>query len=477
MTMWRLGPAVLACVLAAACEGDPRAPGGGGGGDAGGPVIVLRGGERIAWDQPIESPQIARSQSYTLYVDGVPAPLAETRCADVRSAGGVECSGRLPPVAAGRHTLELTATYQGVESPRSAPLVVSMGAAASAALETGDRVPPPGDGSPPSLCLGPAGDCYDAALVASGFGRATSPVVTPEGHVFFIEDESRVRVVESGVLAGEPALVRRGPRSRLTALAVAPDFSRSRRVFAAESEALPGGGLEELTITRYRERVAAFGEGASIVAGLRLPAGGVAPITADETGFLYVALPAAGGALRGSAGTALGGVVLRFDSDGAVPGANPLASPVLARGFGRPSSLGWDPAARTLWLAGWDPGRTGTVLALRPGDAHAQWPWVPSAVAPGEQVPAGPGGAAFATSGAGAPGAYAWVTAPDGPLYRLALQAGPGAADLHHVGVDALGEVSGMGAAPDGSIVLATMSPAGGAAAGRLWRLRPRSPH
>lgn len=146
MATWRLAPLVCSwCLIAGACGGSsPTSPSSPSGGTNPGQVITLRGGERLAWDQPGDSPQAVRAYTFLLWVDNAAAQLVDTRCTDNRSAAGYECSGRLPSMAGGRHTLELSAVLNGRESGRSAPLSVMMGTG-SLTQDTAASEAPPSD--------------------------------------------------------------------------------------------------------------------------------------------------------------------------------------------------------------------------------------------------------------------------------------------------------------------------------------------
>ena len=124
--------ALLSGSLIAACGGSsPTSPSGGGGSEGGGrggtppgQVIVLVGGERMAWDQPAASVQAARAYTYRLFIDGVQSALTDVRCSDTRTSAGYECSGLPPSMAAGQHSLEVAAVSGNMQSAASAPILV-----------------------------------------------------------------------------------------------------------------------------------------------------------------------------------------------------------------------------------------------------------------------------------------------------------------------------------------------------------------
>lgn len=111
------GVALCLAVLIVACDGrkesnEGRAP------------SAIKGGERLTWIQNADSIQSLRAHAFRLYVDGAYATLADVRCNDTQTNAGYECSGLLPGMTAGRHSLELVSVVDGIESPRSAPITV-----------------------------------------------------------------------------------------------------------------------------------------------------------------------------------------------------------------------------------------------------------------------------------------------------------------------------------------------------------------
>jgi hypothetical protein len=90
--------------------------------------LSVRNGERIAWEQRADSRSHLGQLTYKLYVDGAEAPLANVRCDEVQAAPALACSGELPLMAAGRHSLEITSRLNGQESPRSSRLSIVVSA-------------------------------------------------------------------------------------------------------------------------------------------------------------------------------------------------------------------------------------------------------------------------------------------------------------------------------------------------------------
>jgi hypothetical protein len=345
--------------------------------------------------------QQLQSFTFRLYVNGSAASLIDIRCAGTPGAAGHTCSGGLPPMGQGRQTLELTSLLGGVESARSAPINVNVTAGAaqsSSAASTSPSITPSasatspagqfgGDGQPEGAGLRPGATaacfagttpaCSEATEVATGLGKVSNLVATPDGRLLFVEDDSRVRVMANDMLLSDAALVLDARATRIVGLAVDHDFANSGSVFVAWTDVDPGGA-SVLNITRYRELQNTLGQGATIVTGLPFPAGVNAPLAVDAAGLLYVALPAAGTEPLASAG-----LVLRYTRDGLTPRDSAQASPIFGYGFSRPSSLAFD-GQGTIWLTGEKAGWGGG-LAMLPtaGPRPGPWPLQPQAVVAG----------------------------------------------------------------------------------------------
>jgi len=354
----RFLPAIfVACLLAGAC-------GGGGGGErppaptpdrppspAPGnptpPATVIRGNERLGWDQVGPSQAAVQGFTYVLYVDGSGRTLADVRCAAGATNGAAfPCSGQLPGLAAGPHTLELAAVDRGVEGPRSAPFSVTVSLSLSASI-TNAATP---SAAAQVVCLDTAvEECYNALTIATVDGDVADLTMVPDGRVFFVENARNVRVIGPEGLAAAPALSAADDGERLVSLALAPDFLESRFVYVGSVEGRRG--TPEFTLRRYREIAGVLGQGAALVTGLPVhEMSARVPVAVDTTGRLYVALPAADGSVARLSTYAFNGHVLRFARDGSVPADQ--ASPILARGYARPSAIVYEANESRLWLAG-----------------------------------------------------------------------------------------------------------------------------
>jgi hypothetical protein len=111
--------------LSSACGGSNNTGNPPDGGSAAGGDIV--GGELLEWDQLAPSPEAAQAYTYALYVDGTRnTTLGGVRCDPADSVVGFRCSGVLPTLSRGTHSLQITSTEDGRESPLSAALSVNV---------------------------------------------------------------------------------------------------------------------------------------------------------------------------------------------------------------------------------------------------------------------------------------------------------------------------------------------------------------
>jgi hypothetical protein len=91
----------------------------------------ITGAERLGWEQQaVDAVELAKLR-FAIYVDGARFDLTDASCAKNPSAAGFSCRARLPPMAAGAHTLQLTVFIVDgatrLESARSAALHVIVG--------------------------------------------------------------------------------------------------------------------------------------------------------------------------------------------------------------------------------------------------------------------------------------------------------------------------------------------------------------
>lgn len=313
--------------------------------------VPVTGRERFAWTQPAENVTDAANYRYAIYVDGTRRVLAGESCVAATRVRGLECTAPLPPLSAGRHTLELAAFVRTgsrvVESPRSTVLQVTVGGVTTS-------------GNQLSVEAGEVRSSDGLKLRADVLARDLDPAVdlaaAPDGRVFVADARGAFRVFgpeePRGSLARDENLLRAlgepdsgAGASRLLSMAVPPDFAQSRLLYAAYTSSDRDGAL--LRVARFREAAGVPGE-AAVIASQRLPDGEVsAVIRIGPDGHLYVASgPADPGA--GNRGAAAG-QILRLRADGRTPEDNPSGSPVWSIGHGDPRGLVWLGPGGAMW--------------------------------------------------------------------------------------------------------------------------------
>jgi len=211
--------------------------------------------------------------------------------------------------------------------------------------------------TPRTVC--PAGSrCYVAEPLAEVAGYAKAVTGTPDGRIFFVQDERSIRVVDAAGLIDEPALIADAAGVTFADMVLDAQFARTRIAYVAEVVTRADRG-RELNIARYREVGNVFGERAVIIAGLPMSPSGAPALAVDSSHRLYVALPA-----DQFLSDPYEGMVLRFENDGSVPDGNRAHSPVFARGYAEPVSLEWDAARGALWLSGRSAGAQAPIARL-----------------------------------------------------------------------------------------------------------------
>jgi glucose/arabinose dehydrogenase len=333
----RLACIVLLGIVAAGCEKKttPPAPSPGGGGNQG---DTITGKERIGWDQQASDATELATFQYAIYVDGSRSEIADVACAAGASAGSFACSGKLPTMSSGAHTLELATfiTSAGVlESAKSQALRVTV-----QALTAGDA------GNAVAWESGPAGVTTDGVPLAVErlTGGLIDPVdlaVAPDGRVLVAERTGRVHTVgASGATTGE-ADVEGG---ELVSIALDPTFARTHYVYTLY--AAPSRNGSAFRLARYREIDGALGERAVLMNGIGLattpPA---ASLRATPDRRLLVAL----GSNGPSSPSSFEGKLLRLEADASTP-REQNGTPVIAGGLDQPISAAWDRARSSAWI-------------------------------------------------------------------------------------------------------------------------------
>ena len=328
---------------------------------------TITGVERIGWDQRAGNAAELAAIGYVLYVDGNRASLTDVTCGTAPTASGFACSGRLPALAPGAHTLQLASTVNDggvLESERSAALSVTV-----VRQVAGDVRPPEAvERGTPRITPGPIvmsdGTRLRLDLVLDGLQRPTDLAFTPDGRMLVAERGGTVRIVASQPRrAGErlntdpePALSLADGQSEATtllALAVDPQFERTGFVFALYA-APDRSGEPMFTLARFRESGGTLADRAVLLDGVRagsaLPAGA---LRFGPDGMLYAAFDDGGDPRSLNDRASLNGKVVRLTPDGTTPRDQAGATPVYAEGYRAPAGITWDLSRQppTLWVA------------------------------------------------------------------------------------------------------------------------------
>jgi len=338
-----VGPIVVAILAAAAC-GDSRSSGTPSPPPFSGETI--RGTERLGWDQLAASQAELRTFSYAIYVDGTRSVMSDTTCGTPAAATGFACSGRLPSMTPGQHTLEIAAfiTVDGVvtESPRSSPLRVNVSPAVLVPTSRTD----PDDATPATPA---ASRLVRVARSFEGFEDIGDVAVAPDGRIFVVERRGVVRMIEGGVTDPRPVLL---AGERLLSIALDPEFERTRVVYALQADPNDENG-GTVRLVRYREAGGAFGERAVIIEniqGVTEPLAGSTRVGPD--GRLYVTTMVTASDRTGQSD----GRLLRVEKDGTTPADQPPGDVVYARGFAVIHGFDWQPGAASIWIGDGSPG-------------------------------------------------------------------------------------------------------------------------
>ncbi len=89
--------------------------------------FVIRGGERLVWNQAVPDVDALRHFRFRLYVGTDTNIGIAARCELNAASEGAECHATLPPLSAGLHVLSVSVGFDdeaGHEGPRSAGIVV-----------------------------------------------------------------------------------------------------------------------------------------------------------------------------------------------------------------------------------------------------------------------------------------------------------------------------------------------------------------
>lgn len=268
--------------------------------------LTITGTEQIAWDQVVPQSPKTPTLRYGIYVDGDFTQLDATCRATADNPRLLSCQSALPKLSRGRHRLELTSAVIGengvfLESMRSPTMnvFVSTPNATAAASRSGANAP--------SACVSIIAGPDDQALVA--------------------DDASIWRVHPAR--PGEPpsAIVVEKAGGSFLALAMQPPSATTGYLYALRASGADDGSAR-LALVRYREQGGALAERTVLFDGPTNSRYTRARVRFDADGKIYVGAWVGGGAPPPARP---GGIVMRLNADGKVPGDSPDRTGVILR--------------------------------------------------------------------------------------------------------------------------------------------------
>jgi glucose/arabinose dehydrogenase len=359
---------IFAAAVAACGSRTPPPP------DTSGSVETVRGTERLGWDQRAGDTVELGSFRYAIYVDGNRSEIADVSCGGAAGANGFGCSGRLPSMAIGSHTLELaTFIVEGgniVESARSSPLRVNVTAsltgAATRIVAGQSQTTQDGVRLRVAMAIEDGDDIVDIAF-------------DPGGRLFIAERVGRVRVIDQSGRSTATTIegVATDGDAGMLGLALSPAFDETHHVFVAHTIAGEHSPTE-LRVARYREVNGTLGERAVLLDRVPMRAGRPASVVAfGPDARLYVAIDDGGDARRSGDAASLNGKILRLNADGTTP--DDQTGAIYLAGYRSPRGLAWS-ASGTLWTVDGDPQSperlvAGALISQRPRRASAATPY------------------------------------------------------------------------------------------------------
>lgn len=306
-----------------------------------GGVEQITGQERLGWDQRAATAAELATFRYNVYVDDIATEVQDATCADTPAAAGFGCSGRLPQMSPGQHTLALTAFVDAgtrLESARSATLTVNVGRPSLTAPS-----------SPPVSIVTLDGIRLRAVALASTLDDPTDLAIAPDGRIFITERAGRIRIFRDGQLARAPALVLddivAADRRGLLAIAIDPAFEKTAHVFAIYTAA------SGFRLVRFRAVGDTLGDRVILLDGIDAPlARPAASLRFGPDAKLYLGMDDAGDPTRPGDLGSFNGKVLRLNADGTTPTDQAGGTPVYALNVNVPRGIDWHDNGGTLWI-------------------------------------------------------------------------------------------------------------------------------
>jgi glucose/arabinose dehydrogenase len=318
-----------------------------------GDTVTITGREHLGWDQLAASQAELDTIGYYLYVDANPKQLLTgVSCAPGSTGGTFFCRVQLPTLSAGAHTLQATSFYTNDpsnESAKSGPLQVIVQSLVAGGLDAPAISREPrssGQATASTTQTWPAG----LIRVADGLDRPSDLAFTPDSRLWIAERSGRIRVLQDGALARDPA-VTLDPRLGDAMISLAPDphFAGSHFIFAIYTERSRAGLT--FAVARYREAAGTLADRIVILDNVRASPDARATLRFGPDGKLYAAFDAGGDAALAQDPASFSGKILRLNPDGTTPDDAPGKSPIWVRGLASPRGVVWPRLATRPWVA------------------------------------------------------------------------------------------------------------------------------
>jgi hypothetical protein len=281
--VWLLASVAM---LAVACDRDsPSNDGGQSGGDS---PIILRGGERLAWDQPALPGTNPSSYLYIMFIDDAATTLTNVTCTSASSA--FTCSSVLPPMSPGRHSLTLVASQGSATSAPSRSLDVMVSVSVSAIMLPQVAAVRDQKALAQPRCTG-TGPCYRSSELLRSGGLISSPVSALNERLLFVVEGRQIQSLLPGSTLPTVLLNVESPAARILSIAVPSSPGDGSLVWVTSAETRVDD-TRILTITRYRLVEDTLGE-AAVVVSMRIP--NVEPrVVIGDDSHIYIAMPSTG---------------------------------------------------------------------------------------------------------------------------------------------------------------------------------------
>jgi len=318
------------------------------------PAERIIGTERLGWDMTATSAEVLGSIRYVIYVDDVPSEMQDVMCGSTLGANGYPCSGRLPQMSPGRHTLQLASVGgEGTsgESARSSPLVVIVVTPGVSALPVGPSSPQQ-RGALAEITTADRVRLNIEALL-TGLVDPTDLAFLPDGRLLVAERGGSIRIVRVDRSVDEvpgPAVILNDIETRtaggLLALAPDPQFDRNGYVYVLYTSA------RGFRLARYREAGGVLADRVILLDGI--PASRVPPAAVLRFGpdaKLFLGLDDGGDPRRAGDLGSYNGKLLRFNADATTPSDQSGGVPVYALDVNAPQGFDWSETGASVWVA------------------------------------------------------------------------------------------------------------------------------